>query len=69
MGVFNFFFLIAKIMKCQVFLLLLKQLLILKILPVTFFKDLVATFRKPTVTEKLAPEPGCDSKNCSVNCP
>ncbi len=68
MVVFNFFVLIAKILKCQVFLLLLKQLLTLKILPVTLFKDLVATFRKPPVTEKLAPEPGCDSKNCSVNC-
>jgi hypothetical protein len=51
------------------FLLILKQLLILKILPVTLFKDLVATFRKPPVTEKLAPEPGCDSENCSVNFP
>jgi hypothetical protein len=39
----------------------------LKSVPVTLFKELVAAFRKPPVTVKLAPEPDCDSENCSVN--
>jgi hypothetical protein len=43
--------------------------IILKILPVNLFKELVAAFRNPPVTMKVAPEPGCDSKNCSVNRP
>jgi hypothetical protein len=47
----------------------LKTLLISKSLPVTFFKELVVAFRNPPVTVQLAPEPGCDSENCSVNCP
>jgi hypothetical protein len=50
-------------------LLLKKKLTILKILQVTLFKVIVAAFRKPPVTVKLAPEPGCDSENCSVNRP
>jgi len=49
-------------------LLLKKKLTILKILQVTLFKVIVAAFRKPPVTVKLAPEPGCDSDN-SLNCP
>jgi hypothetical protein len=44
-------------------------MLIFKILPVTLFKELVAAFRNPPVTVKLASEPGCDSKNCSINRP
>jgi hypothetical protein len=32
-------------------------------------KTLVAASRNPPVTVKIAPEPGCDSKNCSVNRP
>jgi hypothetical protein len=43
--------------------------LIKKICPVTLFKELVAAFRKPPASVKLVPEPGCDSENCSVNCP
>jgi hypothetical protein len=39
------------------FLLLWKHLIILKILPVTFFKDLVAAFRNPLGTVKLDLEP------------
>jgi hypothetical protein len=34
--------------------------LILKILPVTLFKVIVAALRKPPVNCKLDPEPGCD---------
>jgi hypothetical protein len=40
-----------------------------KILPVTLFNVIVAAFRKPPVTVKLAPEPGCDSENGSVDRP
>jgi hypothetical protein len=47
----------------------LKTLTNFKILPVTLFKELAEGFRKPPVTLKLAPEPGCDSENCSVNRP
>jgi hypothetical protein len=32
-------------------------------------QKLVAAFRNPPFTVKLAPEPDCDSKNCSVNRP
>jgi hypothetical protein len=34
-----------------------------KILPVTLFKELVALFRNPPVTVKLALEPSCYSEN------
>jgi hypothetical protein len=34
-----------------------------------FFKELVEAFRNPPVPVNLATEPGCDSKNCSVNRP
>jgi hypothetical protein len=54
---------------CPVFTASLKHLLILKILPETLFKDLVAAFRDPLVAVKLALEPGCDSENCSANRP
>ncbi len=49
------------------YLLLWKHLLIFIILPVTLFKELVEAFRNPPVPVNLATEPGCDSKNCSVN--
>jgi hypothetical protein len=48
---------IAKKIKSQV-LTSLKTLTNFKILPVTLFKELVATFRNPPVTVKLAPESG-----------
>jgi hypothetical protein len=37
--------------------------MILKVFPVTLFKELVTAFRNPPVTVKPSPEPGCDSVN------
>jgi hypothetical protein len=44
------------------YLLLLNQLIILKILPATIFKELFAAYRKLPVT---VPKAACDSENCS----
>jgi hypothetical protein len=62
-------FLLLRKSNAMLLLPFLKHLLILKILPETLFKELVAAFRNSPVIVKLAPEPGCDSKNCSVNRP
>ncbi len=67
LGVFKFFLsLLLRKSNAKFLLASLKTLTNFKSLPVTLFKELVAAFRNPPVAVKLAPEPGCDSKNCSV---
>jgi hypothetical protein len=62
-----FAFLLRRKWKIKSWLASLKPLTNLKNPSGDPLQELVAAFRNPPVTEKLAPYPGCDFENCSVN--